>query len=213
MARFRDASTLSHYPNPAPYRTCYTTRQHVPNHRKKGCLLIFFSNFLALTIKAEVASPTSSGSTVYSIVLVICNLMFFMAVFLNTWAATKEAVANKDVTVRAYPPAYEVIGTVSPLVQAQMYHRLVQGAVASDCTLWFGCFPASSEERTAVTRPACPPHPLRKDSARRVEAVWIPENTRSFNLRLFVFSVSNATTGHGLWRFRARCRGPERKRG
>ena len=72
-------------------------------HHQKGCLLIFFSNFLALTIKAEVASPTSSGSTVYSIVLVICNLLFFLAVFLNTWAATKEAVANKDVAVRNQP--------------------------------------------------------------------------------------------------------------
>eukprot|EP00752_Nemacystus_decipiens_P007773 g6942.t1 len=47
---------------------------------------------------AEVASPTSSGSTVYSIVLVVCNLMFFSAVFMNAWAATKEAVANNDVT-------------------------------------------------------------------------------------------------------------------
>lgn len=67
----------------------------------QGCLLIFFSNFLALTIKAEVASPTSSGSTVYSVVLVVVNALFFLAVFVNTWASTEDAVANHDMTVRS----------------------------------------------------------------------------------------------------------------
>lgn len=89
-------------------RTRNTFRQLSAFTKKKGCLLIFFSNFLALTVKAEVASPNSSGSAAYSNVLVIVNLLFFMSVFVNTWAATQEVVANKDVAVR-FPPAARVL--------------------------------------------------------------------------------------------------------
>eukprot|EP00752_Nemacystus_decipiens_P010943 g9725.t1 len=65
---------------------------------RTGCLLIFFTNFLALTIKAEVASPESSGSTAYSVVLVIANVCFFLAAFSNTWFVAKDAMAKRAVT-------------------------------------------------------------------------------------------------------------------
>lgn len=57
---------------------------------------------MALTIKAEVASPDSSGSATYAVVLVVANACFFLAAFSNTWFAAKEAMAGSPVTVR--PP-------------------------------------------------------------------------------------------------------------
>ena len=62
--------------------------------------MIFFSNFLALTIKAEVASANSSGSAVYSVVLVVANALFFLAIFGNSWAAAKLTLKTSDAAVR-----------------------------------------------------------------------------------------------------------------
>ena len=67
---------------------------------QQGCLLIFFTNFLALTIKAGVTSPESGGSTAYSVVLVIANACFFLAAFSNTWFVAKDLIGKRDVTVR-----------------------------------------------------------------------------------------------------------------
>ena len=69
---------------------------------QQGCLLIFFTNFLALTIKAGVTSPESSGSTAYSVVLVIANACFFLAAFSNTWFVAKDLIGKRDVTVRVH---------------------------------------------------------------------------------------------------------------
>ena len=70
--------------------------------KRQGCLLIFFTNFLALTIKAEVTSPDSHAGTAYSVVLVIANVCFFLAAFSNMWLADKDVIANRYIPVRAY---------------------------------------------------------------------------------------------------------------
>lgn len=66
---------------------------------EQGCLVIFFTNFLALMIKAEVASPTSRGSAVYSVVLIVVNVCFFLSIFCNTWAAAKASFSRRHVQV------------------------------------------------------------------------------------------------------------------
>ncbi|CAN0485487.1 unnamed protein product, partial [Ectocarpus sp. 12 AP-2014] len=62
---------------------------------RTGCLVIFFTNFLALMIKANVASPDSRGSEVYSVVLIIVNVLFFLSIFWNTWAAAKASFSRR----------------------------------------------------------------------------------------------------------------------
>ncbi|CAM9140361.1 unnamed protein product [Ectocarpus sp. 12 AP-2014] len=64
---------------------------------RTGCLVIFFTNFLALMIKANVASPDSRGSEVYSVVLIIVNVLFFLSIFWNTWAAAKASFSRRHV--------------------------------------------------------------------------------------------------------------------
>ncbi len=59
---------------------------------------------MALTIKAEVSSPDSSGSTTYAVVLVVANACFFLAAFSNTWFAAKEVMAERPFAVRAKLP-------------------------------------------------------------------------------------------------------------
>ncbi|CAM9462085.1 unnamed protein product, partial [Ectocarpus sp. 12 AP-2014] len=67
---------------------------------RTGCLVIFFTNFLALMIKANVASPDSRGCEVYSIVLIIVNVLFFLSIFGNTWAAAKASFSRRHVQAR-----------------------------------------------------------------------------------------------------------------
>ncbi|CAM9940108.1 unnamed protein product [Ectocarpus sp. 4 AP-2014] len=64
---------------------------------RTGCLVIFFTNFLALMIKANVASPDSRGSAVYSVVLIVVNVLFFLSIFWNTWAAAKASFSRRHV--------------------------------------------------------------------------------------------------------------------
>ncbi|CBJ26634.1 hypothetical protein Esi_0040_0002 [Ectocarpus siliculosus] len=63
----------------------------------QGCLVIFFTNFLALMIKANVASPDSRGCEVYSVVLIIVNVLFFLSIFWNTLAAAKASFSRRHV--------------------------------------------------------------------------------------------------------------------
>ncbi|CAN0138387.1 unnamed protein product, partial [Pylaiella littoralis] len=64
---------------------------------RTGCLVIFFTNFLALMIKAEVASENSSGCAVYSVALIVVNVLFFLSVFWNAWATTKASFSRSHV--------------------------------------------------------------------------------------------------------------------
>ncbi|CAN0058299.1 unnamed protein product [Scytosiphon promiscuus] len=64
---------------------------------RTGCLVIFFTNFLALMIKAEVADEDSRGSAVYSVVLIVVNILFFLSIFWNTWAAAKASFSRRHV--------------------------------------------------------------------------------------------------------------------
>lgn len=59
-----------------------------------------FTNFLALVIKAEVASKDSSGSAVYSMALVIVNVMFFLSIWWNAWMAAKATFSRRHAQVR-----------------------------------------------------------------------------------------------------------------
>lgn len=65
----------------------------------KGCLVIFFTNFLALMIKAEVADADSTESSIYSVVLIMVNIMFFLSIWWNTWATMKATFSRRGFQV------------------------------------------------------------------------------------------------------------------
>ena len=67
--------------------------------RKQGCLVIFFSNFLALLIKAKVADVDSDGATAYSVGLIIVNIFFFLSIWGNTFATIKATFSRSHVQV------------------------------------------------------------------------------------------------------------------
>ena len=64
--------------------------------------MIFFTNFLALVIKAEVADKNSAGSAIYSAVLIIVNVMFFLSIWWNTWATMKATFSRRGFQVRCH---------------------------------------------------------------------------------------------------------------
>ncbi|CAB1100084.1 unnamed protein product [Ectocarpus sp. CCAP 1310/34] len=57
---------------------------------RTGCLVIFLTNSLA-----NVASPCSRSCEVYSIVLIIVNVLFVLSIFGNTWAAAKASFSRR----------------------------------------------------------------------------------------------------------------------
>lgn len=63
-------------------------------------MVIFFTNFLALMIKAEVANPDSRGSTTYSVVLITVNVLFFLSIWWNAFATIKAVFSTTNVQVR-----------------------------------------------------------------------------------------------------------------
>lgn len=67
---------------------------------KQGCLVIFFMNFLALIISADVADPDSSGLAAYSIGLIAVNIFFVvLSIWWNTWATIKAMFSQRHVQV------------------------------------------------------------------------------------------------------------------
>lgn len=67
---------------------------------KQGCLVIFFMNFLALIISADVADPDSGGLAAYAIGLVAVNIFFVvLSIWWNTWATIKAMFSQKHVQV------------------------------------------------------------------------------------------------------------------
>ena len=61
--------------------------------------MIFFTNFLALMIKAEVADEHSAGSAIYSVVLILVNILYFLSIWWNTWATTRLACTRRGFQV------------------------------------------------------------------------------------------------------------------
>lgn len=122
------AQTQCVVPALSPFRPCpaiplLPTLLLLLDPQRQGCLLIFFTNFLALTIKAGVASPDSSGSSTYAVVLVIANACFFLAAFSNTWFLAKDAMAKRHVTVRArscVPAKLRIVSTAESVVLFQL---------------------------------------------------------------------------------------------
>ena len=68
---------------------------------KQGCLVIFFTNYLALMIKAELASPDSNSATVYAVGLVIVNVCFFLSIWWNALATVRATFSGSHVQVCA----------------------------------------------------------------------------------------------------------------
>ena len=67
---------------------------------KQGCLVIFFMNFLALIISADVADPDSGGLAAYAIGLVAVNIFFVvLSIWWNTWATIKAMFSQRHVQV------------------------------------------------------------------------------------------------------------------
>ena len=64
--------------------------------------MIFFTNFLALMIKAEVANEHSTGSAIYAVALIMVNIMFFLSIWWNTWATVKATFSRSGFQVRSY---------------------------------------------------------------------------------------------------------------
>ena len=54
----------------------------------KGCLVLFFTNFMALMIKAKVADKDSTGSFIYAMVLIMA-IMFCLSIWWNAWVTIK----------------------------------------------------------------------------------------------------------------------------
>lgn len=68
----------------------------------QGCLVIFFSDFLALMIKAEVTDADSNGSALYSVCLVAVNVLLVLSVWWNIWATTSALFSRSHVQVRTH---------------------------------------------------------------------------------------------------------------
>lgn len=67
---------------------------------KQGSLVIFFTNFLALLIKAGVADPDSKGSAAYAVALIAVNTFFVaMSIWWNTWITIQAMFSQKHVQV------------------------------------------------------------------------------------------------------------------
>lgn len=56
---------------------------------QQGCLVVFFTNFLALIIQAEVAQADSSSSAAYSVVLIIVQMLFVLSIFYSSYTETR----------------------------------------------------------------------------------------------------------------------------
>ncbi|MEP4727396.1 hypothetical protein [Parasphingorhabdus sp.] len=64
--------------------------------------MIFFTNFLALMIKAEVADKNSAGSAIYPTVLIIVNVMFFLSIWWDTWVTIRATFSRRGFQVWYY---------------------------------------------------------------------------------------------------------------
>ncbi|CAM9792189.1 unnamed protein product [Ascophyllum nodosum] len=64
---------------------------------RTGCLVIFFTNFLALMIEANVTESDSNDATVYSIVLIIVHILFGLSIWGNTLATIMATFSKKHV--------------------------------------------------------------------------------------------------------------------
>lgn len=60
-------------------------------------------------IKAKVANPDSRGSTAYSVVLIIVNVLFFLSVWWNAWAMMSAAFSRRHIQVFPQDPNYLLV--------------------------------------------------------------------------------------------------------
>eukprot|EP00904_Undaria_pinnatifida_P010820 jgi/Undpi1/6869/HiC_scaffold_21.g09345.m1 len=64
---------------------------------RTGCLVIFFTNFLALIIQSDLADETSTGSAVYSVLLILVHVFFVLSICWNSWATMKATFSRRHV--------------------------------------------------------------------------------------------------------------------
>lgn len=69
---------------------------------QQGCLVIFFTDFLALLITAGVADSDSKGSTTYAVLLITMNVLIFLSIWWNSWAAVKATFNRRYFQVCLY---------------------------------------------------------------------------------------------------------------
>ncbi|CAN0461667.1 unnamed protein product, partial [Discosporangium mesarthrocarpum] len=50
-----------------------------------GCIIVFFSNFLALLIRVDISGENSTGRDIYGILLVMINIFLLLAVLSSTF--------------------------------------------------------------------------------------------------------------------------------
>ncbi|CAM9776714.1 unnamed protein product, partial [Sphacelaria rigidula] len=67
---------------------------------RTGCLVIFFSNFLALTIKAGILDADSITSTTFAVALVVVNVLLFLSVWWSSWVSAGAMSSEDDIQVR-----------------------------------------------------------------------------------------------------------------
>ncbi|CAM9127983.1 unnamed protein product [Choristocarpus tenellus] len=69
---------------------------------RTGCLVIFFTNFLGLMIKAEVAVTESDESAIYAVLLIIANVFLLISVWCSTWVSLSAALRPKNIQLEFF---------------------------------------------------------------------------------------------------------------
>ncbi|CAM9236456.1 unnamed protein product, partial [Sphacelaria rigidula] len=64
---------------------------------RTGCWVIFFSNFLALVIKVGIADANSRSSAIFSVMLILVNVLLFLSIWCNTWASIGVLFSSRHV--------------------------------------------------------------------------------------------------------------------
>lgn len=66
---------------------------------RSGCLVIFFSIFLALMIKAGIVDVDSITSTTFGVALVVVNVLLFLSIWLSSWVSAGAMFGEDHVEV------------------------------------------------------------------------------------------------------------------
>lgn len=80
--------------------------------------MIFFTNFLALIIQVELADEESRNTAVYSVLLILVHVLFFLSICWNSWTTMKATFNRRHVQV--WPPRvhlYYVWADRQPVLQ------------------------------------------------------------------------------------------------
>lgn len=65
----------------------------------QGCLLIFFTNFLGLMIKAGVSDRNNERTETLSVILIIVHVFFFLSIWWNSYASVTAMFSANHIQV------------------------------------------------------------------------------------------------------------------